>query len=363
MTAAKLPEQELARLLRQLAEAEVPGLMERARSRALARAEQLIEEALVEELLAAAAGTQSAWTGPAPEPEPSGQSAPSPETKASGKPQPSAVPQQSAAGSSDGSEAWWTYCVLWRQDAEGPPPDLEGVEPGSRVEVVYDGDLAALASPVPLPEYGDERLRVHLEDLDWVERVARRHEDVLDAALDAATIVPLRLCTLYRSRGGVHQLLEDHGIALREGLGQVEGCVEWGVKVFAAPHADNGYVVADAGEAVGGGFAYLKRRQEERVLAERASEVRARCVEVLQQRIESLSRASTTNPPQRPEVHGRDEAMLLNGAYLVERNRRAELHRALETLQEEWCPLGFTIELTGPWPPYNFVTGAAGMLS
>jgi hypothetical protein len=55
--------------------------------------------------------------------------------------------------------------------------------------------------------------------------------------------------------------------------------------------------------------------------------------------------------------------MLLNGAYLIERDRTAELREAVEALHEEWAPLGFTIELTGPWPPYNFVSGAAGVLS
>ncbi len=83
-------------------------------------------------------------------------------------------------------------------DAPAEPADLEGVEPGTSIELISDGELAALVSPVPLPEYGDEQLRVHLEDLAWVERTARRHEDVLEAALREATIVPLRLCTLYR---------------------------------------------------------------------------------------------------------------------------------------------------------------------
>ena len=55
--------------------------------------------------------------------------------------------------------------------------------------------------------------------------------------------------------------------------------------------------------------------------------------------------------------------MLLNGAYLIERERTSEVREAVDVLQEEWRSLGFTIELTGPWPPYNFVAGAAGVTS
>ena len=105
------------------------------------------------------------------------------------------------------------------------------------------------------------------------------------------------------------------------------------------------------------------RQRRERALAEQAGEVRARCVEVVHERMAGLARRSTSNPPQRPEAHGRQLTMLLNGAYLVERNRTSELQEAAEALREEWSPLGFAIELTGPWPPYNFVSGAAGVLS
>jgi hypothetical protein len=51
--------------------------------------------------------------------------------------------------------------------------------------------------------------------------------------------------------------------------------------------------------------------------------------------------------------------MLLNGAYLVDDERRSSVRSAVEALAEEYEPLGFSIELTGPWPPYNFVSPAA----
>lgn len=359
MTAPSGPDQELLRLLREIAAADAPAMFDRARANAMARAERLIEDALVEELMAAA----TARMRTAPEPE---EASPVPEVAGGapevGEPFEAAERAPEPTGP-DTAEAWWIYCILWGTDAYELPAELEGVEPGSRVEVIEDGDLAALVSRVPLSDYGDERLRDHLENLEWVERTARRHEDVLEAALHAATIVPLRLCTLFQTRDGVHGLLREHREAVRQGLSRVDGCIEWGVKVFSDPSASNGHTPHSSDDAESSGAAYLQRRQQERVLAEKASEVRVRCVEVVQQRIGALSRDSTSNPPQRPEVHGRELTMLLNGAYLVERGRTAELRRAVETLHEEWHALGFTIELTGPWPPYNFVSGAAGVLS
>jgi hypothetical protein len=46
--------------------------------------------------------------------------------------------------------------------------------------------------------------------------------------------------------------------------------------------------------------------------------------------------------------------MLLNGAYLVRRDD-GRLQDAVAELESLYGPRGVTYELTGPWPPYNFV--------
>jgi hypothetical protein len=324
--------------LREIAATDAPDLLVQARERARVRAQALIEDALVEELVAAAARLRS---------EP-----PAPARKApASTPPPSESPQ-----------VWWTYCVASAADFPAAPVELQGVEPDTYVQVVREGPLAALVSPVPASEYGDERLREHLEDLGWLERTARRHEAVLETVLHDVTIVPLRLCTLYRDLEGVRGLLRNYVRTLSDGLNLVEGCTEWGVKVFAEAGAGAGVPEPAEETTDRSGAAYLKQRQHERALAERAGEVRAKCAEVIHHRMSELARESASNPPQRPELHGRDLSMLLNGAYLVERRREDELARSVEVLREEWEPLGFVIELTGPWPPYNFVSEATGVM-
>lgn len=364
MSDAKPPNKDqLHELLRALAAEDAPALLERARSRARARVERLIEERLVVELLASAAEpAEPSGEDEANETAPM-QSAPMAEAPVESAPTPVEPEAIEPAPVPEPGDAWWTYCVMWDEGAVEVASGLEGVAPGTSVEAICDGQLAALVSRVPLAEYGDEQLRRHLEDLTWVERTARRHEDVLEAALRDTTIVPLRLCTLYRDTDGVRRLLREHRPAFRDGLSRVDGCVEWGVKVFADTRGDPAEVIEELADSESRGMSYLRRRQDERALAERASEVRARCVDVVHQRIAGLSRASAINPPQRPEVHGREQAMLLNSSHLIERDRREELEQMIEVLWEEWSPLGFAIELTGPWPPYNFVSGADGVLS
>jgi hypothetical protein len=47
--------------------------------------------------------------------------------------------------------------------------------------------------------------------------------------------------------------------------------------------------------------------------------------------------------------------MLLNAAYLVDADRVGELRALVAELEDRHAAVGARIELTGPWPPYNFV--------
>jgi len=332
----------LQALLEEIAAADAPEVVAQARAGAQKRARAVIEDALVDELLRAA-GRRSE-----PKPEPR-------------------RPKEGDAG-----DAWWTYCILSAKDGRAVAPRLQGIEPESGVEVVAARGLAALVSRVPLAEYDDDRLREHLEDIEWVERTARAHEGVLDRALSDATIVPLRLCTLYRDLDGVRRLLRERGREFSENLAAIDGCTEWGVKLFVEPGRLQSAPVAemssaDVSETRAGsepsGADYLARRQRERALATHADELRTRCGEEIHRQLAELARESRVNPVQRPELHGREEEMLLNAAYLVPRDRANQLYEAVERLREEWEAHGFQLELTGPWPPYNFVAGQAGVMA
>lgn len=321
--------EKLREALRQLAEEDAAELVADARNRAKKTAAKVIEDVMADELLEAAARV----SGPA---------------------------RQGERDQESSGDAWWAYCVLAAEDAASVPAGLEGVEPSAGVEVLREGDLAALVSRVPADQYNDIRLRENLEDLAWVEKTARRHEGVLEGVLTHATIVPLRLCTIYLEVNGVRRLLREHADSLERSLRKVAGCAEWGVKVFGdgALPEDQSEPEDEGERPARPGATYLVQRQRERERAERASQLRASCAEAVHERISKLARAAISNPPQRPELHGRGMAMLLNGAYLVANEQVAELQAMIGELGAEWEQRGFVIELTGPWPAYNFVSGA-----
>jgi hypothetical protein len=240
------------------------------------------------------------------------------------------------------SAAWYVYGVV---SATTQP---EGTGIGSRpVELAPEGDVAALVSVVPADEFGEASLRERLNDRAWLEQTAREHEDTLERALARTAVIPFRLCTVYESRERVAEFLSAHRPALANLLRRLDGRIELGVKAyFAAPSSERGEPQS--------GREYLLRRQREREEAEEAARFKAECARASHEMLTAAAEEARANPPQPPELSGRTDEMLLNGAYLVRRDD-GRLTDAVAELDSRYGPRGVTYEVTGPWPPYNFV--------
>jgi hypothetical protein len=239
--------------------------------------------------------------------------------------------------------AWYVYGVVLAEARQ------EGTGVASRpVEVVAEGDVAALVSAVPADEFGEAPLRENLNNRAWLERTAREHEDVLERALAQTAVVPFRLCTIYESPERVCELLAARGAGLAALLRRLDGRVELGVKAYFDPTESPAEGEPQSGRE------YLLRRQREREAAEEATRFKAEAARASHERLAAVAEEARANPPQPAELSGRTEEMLLNGAYLVRRDD-GRLRDVVAELDLLYGPQGVTYELTGPWPPYNFV--------
>jgi Gas vesicle synthesis protein GvpL/GvpF len=254
----------------------------------------------------------------------------------------------------------YIYCVV-PADTE-LPAGLPSIDPAHSPTLLRHDRLAAVVSQVPLEDFGEERLRERLADLEWLERTARAHEQVLEMVGREATLIPMRLCSVYRSEDGVTKMLAQEAKALEEALAHLEGKTEWGVKVFAnpvAPPSGTNPTGKDA-ETNDSGTDYMRRRRTDRDRRRNADqELHDACV-AIHERLAADVADALTSPPQRPEVSGHPGQMLLNGVYLVEDDQMAAFQALVDELQAHYEDDGLELLPTGPWPAYNFVPGTIG---
>lgn len=256
-----------------------------------------------------------------------------------------------------GPEATWLYAVTSPEAVGGGvPADVTGVA-GEPVRVVEGAGLAAVVGSVPLADFDERALRAHLEDLRWLERTARAHHRVIDAAADRGHVVPLRFATLYHDDHRVRAMLEARRADFASALRRVAGRTEWGVKAYIDPRA---FLPDPAEGAVGGaagggqrpGAAYLARRRAERQDQDTAHLRATERAEEIHATLTRLSAATAEHPPQDAALAAYEGWMVLNNSYLVPDDRTDEFTAEVTALGERYPEID--LEVSGPWPPYSF---------
>ncbi len=200
-------------------------------------------------------------------------------------------------------------------------------------------------------EFAEDQLRANLGDMEWVERVARRHEASLEEVRSRATVVPMRMCTVYRTQDGVREMLRREASNLDEALSHLDGKTEWGLKGFVDPRrfAEHHSPQTDAEEeGAGEGASYMQRRRQERDADERMKELIEQTAAEIHERLVVVADDALVLPPQRPELSGHDGEMALNAAYLVDDGAEGGFREAVDELQEEFAAHG--IRARDHWP-------------
>jgi len=216
--------------------------------------------------------------------------------------------------------------------------------------------LWLVVATAPVGQYGAAPIERRLQDLDWVSRCAMAHEAVIEDAARSGPVVPMKLFTLFSSddRAVAHMVRTRKKLARLFEL--VAGREEWGVRVsvderVAARRRAEGAPAATT--ASGTGFLLRKKAEKDAarlVIEEALSEG---------ERIFSDLAGSAVGARRRTPVQS-DTAIrvVLDAAFLVP-EKHARAFRKAVAAQAKSRADGYDVALTGPWPPYNFVSEPA----
>lgn len=273
------------------------------------------------------------------------------------------APPVAESGESDGEatyvngEATYVFGVA---DGRTELGELAGFDERHAVRAIGRGAIAAVVATVGLDEFGEQALQKNLEDLKWIEGAARTHESVLGELIARTTVVPMRLCTIYRDDEQVAAMLDERADGFVETLERLRGHTEWGVKLIAAPGALEVAAQARGGAAdaddpdLSPGLAYLDRKQRQQRARGDVEEIAAALADDAHGRLAAVSNRARLNKLQARELGGHSGDMILNGAYLVDDEGFDRFEGAIAALRDDLARDAVEVEMTGPWPAYNF---------
>lgn len=239
------------------------------------------------------------------------------------------------------ASACYVYAVLG--GAMPLPPGITGLQ-DAPLELVQWRDLAAAVSPyvgaAPQPT-ADALLG---------------HEMVVEALCRAWPALPVRFGTVLESQEAVAQALASRYSVLLDDLGRVGGKVELGLTVLWEEAARQEDVPAAlqpsplrASGSPGPGTSYLQGRlaRYQRELAQQ------RQMRLLLSELRGALQPHTLEQRYRTLLEPRPA---IRAAYLVQPGQVEEAQQAIEAERQARPDLRWLV--SGPWPPYSFVTGA-----
>ncbi|MET9109554.1 GvpL/GvpF family gas vesicle protein, partial [Streptomyces zhihengii] len=210
---------------------------------------------------------------------------------------------------------------------------------------------------VPAADFREEALRRRLEELEWLETVARAHHAVVEALAAVTTVLPLRLATVYVDEAGARAALDEGARAFAERLSLLAGHREWGVKVYADPSAAPP-PPAPAADGLSPGRSYLRQRREQRSGREEVYRDARTAAGRVEEAALRYAAGRARHRVQQGTLAGAAGENVLNDAFLVADDRteafRADVAGAAQGLT------GVRVEVTGPWAPYSFAVPAEG---
>src|SRR5262249_11514255 len=230
--------------------------------------------------------------------------------------------------------ATYLYCLV---ESEGQPRigrASRGLPGAGRPRALDAGrDLWLVCAHAPLDRYDAQAIERGLSDLDWVSRCAMGHEAVIEAAIAAGTVVPMKLFTLFSSDQRALANLGKNRKRIDRALRRLRGCDEWGLRLRMDEkeliRAAAGPRLATAPKT---GTAFLQRKKSLRD-AEMGARKGAR--ESANDVHETLARAARDARRRAPEDNALGgPRLVLDAAYLVERKHAARFRAEVDRLRK-----------------------------
>jgi endonuclease V-like protein UPF0215 family len=259
----------------------------------------------------------------------------------------------------------YLYCFYKGQPLKSPfdKGGFRGISEGSYFVLSYEC-LCALVSPVPRNEYSEDALKQRLQDLEWLTPRIKRHEEIIRQVTEIYPVIPVRFGAIYENAERVLEILRCSYDRFCSHLDSISDKEEWGIKVYARKGAGEKAAEASSelvrqmeeriSSATSAGQAYLLKKKRENLIRQESADLLIELSESLYQQMLSWSVEGRANKLLSKRATGREDEMVLNAAFLLDKSDVETFRKKLDALAADYGQDGLSFEISGPWPCYNF---------
>jgi hypothetical protein len=251
-----------------------------------------------------------------------------------------AEPQPPVAASGEGR---YVYGVI--ESKEGLDFGRVGIGGmGDAVYTVHYNEIAAVVS------------KTSVFIFDPTRENALAHEHVIETVMKQHTIIPMSFGTIFRTDDDIREVLRSIYASLKDVLKQMEGKLEFGLKVTW----DRDRVIEELKSTDDEihrfqqeitrkhlQSTYFARMQLGRMIDKALVERSAEYVREIYDALRGTCVASRDNKPI-------GDKMIMNAAFLIQKDHEVDFDAAVNRIAKKFGDR-LNFKYTGPWPPYNFV--------
>ena len=255
-------------------------------------------------------------------------------------------------------ELIYLYCVTDKA------PKLKEVENFiDKLYFIYRQGIYAVVSKVKENEFSEENLKKNLANLDWIKEKANIHEKIIEGIMKHTRVIPFKFGTIFNTEDNLKVMLEEHSEEFKVKLMNLEGKEEWGIKIYCDVERLKGSTIKEEDEILkidkeinssSSGKAYFLKKKKEELIKDALNKTINEYGQKSFETLKGLSIEARINKLLPKEVTEKKDDMILNSAFLIDKNKVTEFIQATDELKTEYNDKGLSFDCTGPWPPYNF---------
>lgn len=259
----------------------------------------------------------------------------------------------------DMQEGILVYCVADQTDSA--INGIVGMDGEHHLYAIRHGDLYAMVSDVNLDEYGEDSIAEKSEDIEWLKEKAQIFMDIILEISNNFNVIPMKFLTIFKTEDRVKGIIDDNLGQFHSNLKKIKDREELSVKIYCDNKIFKDKIMSEEIKAfektlIGKpkGAAFFLKKKFETSLDEKMQNKICKEANGLADELKPLAVDMKSNKLLAKEITGIEIPMILNCAFLVDLKEKENFVRVVERQKASNEDIGFSIEFSGPWPPYDF---------